>query len=134
MNANDPNNFIFIPFDVVVACPPIAANASSITPVTLDQDADFELHYIMGNSSADDPTKFFQNNFACQITDKSNSRIWSSDRVPQVVLCGPWNQSIMERRPVLMARKTNISFDVLNLTADTISVNIILRGFKVRTP
>lgn len=134
MADNNPNNFIFIPFDVLVASPLIAANGSGITPITLDQDADFELHYIMGNSSADDSTKFFQNNFTCQITDKSNSRIWSTDRVPQVILCGPWNQSIMERRPVLLARKTNISFDILNLTAAPIQVNIILRGFKVRTP
>lgn len=126
------NSYIFIPFAYSVIVPALGANASTIFPFTLDQDADFELHYIMGSSSIDDPTKFFQNNFSVQITDKSNSRIWSSDRVPQIQQCGPMNMSIAQRRPVLLARKTNMSFDVLNLTATGgMVVTMGLHGYKV---
>lgn len=137
-NPVDPNDvnqkYIFVPFTVVVVTAQIPAGGSTITPFTLDQDADFEVHYITGSSSLDDNTKFFQNNFSCLITDKSNSRIWGSDRVPQIQGFGPWNSGLPMRRPVLLARKTNISFDVLNLIGgNPIVVTICLQGFKVRT-
>jgi hypothetical protein len=128
------SQYIFIPYNVVVVTGAIPGNGALITPFTLDQDGDFELHYIQGSCSLDDNTKYFQNNFSCQITDKSNSRIWGSDRTPQINLCGPWNAGLPERRPVLIARKTNLSFDVLNLKADPNTVTIILKGYKVRTP
>jgi len=126
------SSYLFIPFSIVVASPAIPANGSLIVPVTLDQDGDFELHYILGTCSADTPANIFNNNFSVKITDKSNSRIWSSDYVPAVILCGPTNYSIPERRPVLIARKTNMSFDILNLTAGNNTVTLVLRGYKVR--
>lgn len=127
------SNYIFIPFDLIVTTGAIAAGGSLVQPITLDQDADFELHYICGSSTLDDNTKFFQNNFSVQVTDKSNSRIWSSDRIPQIFLA-PWNYAMPERRPVVLARKTNLSFDVFNLGADPNTVSIVLKGFKVFTP
>lgn len=129
------SDYLFIPYNVVVVTAAIPASGSVVTPFTLDQDGDFELHYIGGSSSLDDPTKFFQNNFSVNITDKSNSRIWGSDRTPQIVMCTPWNMGLPERRPVVLARKTNLSFDVLNLNAGgPITVTIVLKGYKIRQP
>jgi hypothetical protein len=132
-SATDINqNYIYVPFNQVVVSSAIAAGGSQVVPTTLDQDADFELHYILGVSSLDDNTKTFQNNFSVNITDKSNSRLWGSDRIPQVFLPA-WNNSIPLRRPVLLARKTNMSFDILNLSgANPNTITIILMGFKVR--
>lgn len=129
------SEYLFIPYNIVAVSPAIPASGSLIFPFTLDQDGDFELHYIMGSSTLDEPTDFFQNHFSCLITDKSNSRLWGSDRTPQINFCGPWNQSLPERRPVMLARKTNLSFDVLNLdAAEAIVVTIVMKGYKVRQP
>lgn len=140
-NPVDPNDvnqkYIFVPFTVVITTAAIPANGGTITPFTLDQDADFELHYITGSCTVDNvaPLQLFQNNFSVLITDKSNSRIWGSDRVPQIQLCAPWNAGLPVRRPVMLARKTNLSFDVLNLSAaNPNTVTICLQGFKVRVP
>jgi hypothetical protein len=126
-------NLIFSPYfyRVDATC---QALGSTTVPLQLDPDADFELHYIMGSSTADSDTNFYNNNFTVTIADKGNSRFWSNNPIFQKVLCGPDNGGLPIRRPVLLAAKTNLSFLITDLSNDTNTVSIIFHGFKVITP
>jgi len=121
---------MFIPYCYVVVSPALTGNGSGIQTLVLDQDADFELHYLLGASSLDVNTNYRPNNFSVQITDKSSSRFWSSARVPQVHLgVNPGELRLI--RPVLLARRTNLQFDFLNLSGSANTVTITMIGSKV---
>lgn len=120
-------NYIWVPYHYSVASAAMAGNASNQQPLVLDQDADFELHEITATSTVDNATDFRPNNFSVQITDKNNSRIWSNNRIPQVT----YNPCWILTRPVLIAKRSNLNFDFLNLSGSTNTATIVLLGFKV---
>lgn len=129
--AGGPTEYIFVPYVYVAISGSIAAGAGAIVPLVLDMDYDFEMHYITGSTSADDVTDYRPNNFSVQISDKSNSRIWSNDRIPQVHLANAANNGLRETRPVMLSRRSNLSFDILSLSADALIATISLKGYKV---
>ena len=112
----------------------LSASGSATVGLQLDPDADFELHYIMGQSTEDSATDFYNNNFTVTPADKGSSRFWSNLPIPQKILCGPDNGGLPLRRPVLIAAKSNLSFQFNNLTAQTNTCTICLVGFKVINP
>jgi hypothetical protein len=119
---------IFVPYLYVAVSPVLTANGSAQVPLLFDEDADFELHWITATDSIDNTNDPRPNNFSVQITDKNNSRIWSSARVPQVAMVPCWKLD----RPVVISRRTNLNLDFLNLTATTPAIaTIVLHGFKV---
>lgn len=120
-------NYVFLPYDYVATGPSLGGNASGLTPLVLDQDADFELHAITAVSTVDDPINGRPNNFSVLITDKNNDRIWSSARIPQVSFIPDYTLA----RPVLISRRSNLNFDFLNLSASTNVPTVILHGLKV---
>lgn len=123
--------YVFVPYTYVAISNSIGANASAIVPLVLDMDYDFEMHYITGVTDVDTATDYRPNNFSLQISDKSNSRIWSSDRVPQVCMANAANNGLRETRPVMLSRRSNLSLDILNLTSDSIVATVTLKGYKV---
>lgn len=131
-NLNDPN-LIFAPYWYRIDAT-LAGLGSAVVALQFDPDADFELHYMMGQSTLDVATNFYNNFFTVAITDKGNSRIWSNANIPQKVLCGPDNGGLPLRRPVLIAAKSNISFNFTNLNAGANTVSVIFTGFKVINP
>jgi len=119
---------IFVPYLYVAVSPVLTANGSAQVPLLFDEDADFELHWITATDSIDNTNDPRPNNFSVQITDKNNSRIWSSARVPQVAFVPKWQLN----RPVVISRRSNLNFDFLNLTGTAGAVpTITLHGFKV---
>lgn len=131
-NLNDPN-LIFSPYWYRVDAT-LAALGSATVALQLDPDADFELHYIMGSSTLDAETNFANNNFTVQITDKGNSRFWSNGAIFQKCICGPDNGGLPLRRPVVIAAKSNLSFQFTDLGNDVNTASIILTGFKIISP
>jgi hypothetical protein len=128
VQAGQQPRMIFIPYLYVAVGPTLAGNASGQTPLLFDEDADFELHWFTAVSSIDVATQFRPNNFSVQVTDKNNSRIWSSARVPQISFVPRWSLD----RPVVISRRTNLNLDFLNLTATAgVIPTVILHGFKV---
>ena len=124
-------NLIFVPFVYRVDAI-LAALGQATVALQLDPDADFELHYIMGSSTQDAATNFYNNNFTVLPTDKGSSRFWANAAIPQKILCGPDNGGLPLRRPVLIAAKSNLSFqftDLANNGANTATICLI--GFKV---
>jgi len=121
---------IFVPYSYIVTGATLSSGASGQTPLLLDQDADFELHWVTATTDVDASTDFRPNNFSVQVTDKNNSRIWSSLRVPQVAFIPRW----MLLRPVLLARRSNLNFDFLNLAGKNMTPTVVLHGFKVIGP
>jgi hypothetical protein len=123
-------NFVFVPYSYTVASAAISTGQSNQQPLVLDQDADFELHEIYGFSSQDAATDFRPNNFTVQITDKNNSRIWSSDQIAQVTIGTP---PLTLRRPVLLAKRSNLNFNFAMVAAavTTKICTVVLHGYKV---
>ena len=121
------SRYMFIPCKYVATGTALSGNASGLVSVPLDDDADFELHGISGSSSVDAANDPRPNNFAVQLTDKDNDRIWSSARVPQIAFV-PGYQLV---RPVLISRRSNLNFDFLNLSGSTNTPTVVLHGFKV---
>lgn len=125
------SQILFVPYIYVIDSPTIAGNGQGISPLVMDEDADFELHWIIGSSTEDASDEFHSNYFTVQITDKSNGRVWSSGRVPQGHIS--INQGGMRfPRPVLLARRSSLSFDFLNLTANSMVATLTLQGVKLK--
>jgi len=126
-------NLIFAPFFYRVDAA-LAALGSATVPLMLDPDADFELHYIMGASTADVATNFYNNNFSVTPADKGSSRFWANLPIQQKIICGPDNGGIPLRRPVMIAAKSNLSFQFTDLSNTAQTSSIVLIGFKVINP
>jgi len=109
----------------------LANAAQGQTVLTLAADSQFELHAILGNCSEDADTDFRPNNFSCLISDQATGRQLSNVRIPQVVLCGNANWALLERRPITFPALGTLLFDFLNLTANTNTINIVLKGYKL---
>lgn len=123
-------NYVFVPYSYTVSSASINHGASNQQPLVLDQDADFELHTIYGFTDADAATDFRPNRFSVQITDKNNSRIWSNDQISQITICVP---PLELKRPVLLAKRSNININFVNTTAstDNVTCTVVFHGFKV---
>lgn len=111
----------------------LALAASSRGTVTLNMTADsmFELHSIFAAGSASAATEQTPNSFSCQMTDAATGRQFSNDLVPQSIFCGDVFNGIIQRRPLVFAPQSIISFDIQNLIADTNTVRIVLAGYKL---
>lgn len=118
---------IFVPYTYLAVGATLAQSASGQIPLLLDQDADFELHWLTAYSDQDVATDFRPNNFTFQVTDKNNSRIWSSAPIGQVALIPRW----VLARPVLLARRSNLNFQFYNLYAGNMTPTVVMHGFKV---
>lgn len=132
MNGSQQNpGYIFTPYSYLVSSAAINAGASNQQPLVLDQDADFELHQITGyaDPASDAATDILPNRFTVQITDKNNSRIWSSAQIGILA----YNRQEFLRRPVLLAKRSNLNFNFVNATAATNNVicTVVLHGYKV---
>ena len=109
----------------------LAANGNGQAVLTLAADSQFELHGFLGNSSADLATDYAPNNFSCQMSDQSTGRQFSNVRIPQSLLVGVGRFALLERRPITFPALGTILFDFLNLTAGSLTANIVLKGYKL---
>lgn len=139
MNGISDTNYLFIPYTYSAISAALNHGASTTVPLLLDQDADFELHEIFGSSSADDVATanggmlaIRPNYFSVQISDKTNGRLWSDALLPQSIYARvPGGYKLY--RPVLLARRSNLSIQFTNTTAatDAMVCRIYLLGAKV---
>lgn len=121
------DNAVFVPYSYVVTSGVLAATgASSNQPLLLDADADFELHYMAVSTDLDAGTDFRPNNASVQITDKNNGRLWASGQIPQVVIL-----MLETRRPVLIAKRSNLNIIFLSTGASSLTATLTLHGYKV---
>ena len=123
-----------IPFTYGVS---ISLSVSGVgsTTITTNQDAPFELHYIMARSDRETKTGETSQAFSffkAQITDQSTGRQLSNQQVHQEVLCGPWNKSLSEKRAVIFPPGTIFTIDFTDLNASgTNVVDFYLKGYKL---
>lgn len=120
----------YIPFDYVVTAT-LLANAAGTAILQINQDADFELHNILGTSTQDAVTDQHSNNFTVLWKDTSTGRQFSNAAVPQKLFCGPSNNSLREFRPILLSRQTNLEFNFVDTSGAGNTVTIVLKGYKV---
>jgi len=135
MNGQQSQNYLFIPYSYSASSGALNHGSSVTVPLLLDQDADFELHEIFGGSSLDtatDPTFIRPLDFTFQVQDKTNGRLWSDAPMPGTVIArvpGGWRM----QRPVLLARRSNLSVMFTNVTSasDGVVFYLNLLGHKV---
>lgn len=127
---NDIRNNKILPFDYVVVSAALTANAAGVSTLTLQADSWFELHGYFGSCTEDLDTDFMPNNFSVQISDQSTGRFLSSARVPQRAIGAPANGGLLLLVPVAFPPNATLTFDFLNLTANTNTVTLTLRGIK----
>lgn len=121
------NDAVFVPYTYVVTSGVLAATGASNTqPILFDADADFELHFIAGTTDLDNANDPRPNNFSAQITDKNNGRLWASGQVPQVTML-----MLETRRPVLIAKRSNLNVNFINIGAGSLTATLVLHGYKV---
>lgn len=126
-----PNTRNILPFEYLVSSGAMAASAAAQVTLTLQADSNFELQALMGSSSLDADTDFMPNNFSCQITDQSTGRQLMSARIPQRILVGPSNGSLMERHRIVFPAQAILLFDFLNLdSGNANTVTFVLKGYK----
>lgn len=130
-NMSDPASAIFIPYTFVVSpAAAISGNGSVIVPVLISEDYDVEIHEIFGISSLDSASDIRPNNFSVLITDKGNGRQWSDQRIPQAVFARvPTGLTL--QRPIILAKKSNLSCDFLNLSGSSNTPTLVFVGAKV---
>lgn len=122
---------IFVPYVYVAkTSATIAANGQGNVSLILDQDADFELHYMIASSSIDLSSDYRANNFSVQLQDKSNARLWSSDFIPQAHI-NTNDGAARLVRPVVLAKRSNLYFTFTNLTATPLIPTVTLWGAKI---
>ena len=120
----------YIPFDYI-AILTLAANGQATVALQIQQDADFELHNILGVSSKDAATDNHSNNFTVLWKDSSTGRQFSNAPVPQSAFGGPSNGSIREFRPIVLSKSTQMEFSATDISGFANVVTIILKGYKV---
>jgi len=127
----DARNKNVIPFMYAVVSAALGANGNGQTSLTLAADSEFELHYLLGQTSVDVDNDFMPGNFSCQVTDQSTGRSLSNIRIPQRCLVGPSNGSIFLRRPVIFPPQANLLFDFLDTSGAGCTVTLVLVGYKL---
>jgi hypothetical protein len=124
------NTTSIIPFTYQVKIT-LAANARSVATLNLTADSKFEWHALFCNSSIDDPSKQTNNNFSAQITDQGSGRSFSADLISQPNLAGTAFNGIIERRALVFAPNSILTFDIQNKAASDNEIQFALVGYKL---
>lgn len=121
-----------IPFTYVISSGAMAGNASAQVSLTMQADSSFELLRILGTSSLDTDAETIPNNFSLLITDQSTGRMLSNIRVPQRLVTMQSMQGMMdEKYPIRFPASCVLLFDFLDLSGNTNTVTIALKGYKL---
>lgn len=116
MNVNDLLVAIRVPFRYSVSSGVMIASAQITQPLTLDAQSQFELHEIVGTSSADAETNAKENNFTVLIA-QLNGQQWSSAPVPQQCICTQAQRGWLFKLPVILPPRFQLTFAFADLGA-----------------
>jgi hypothetical protein len=120
------------PFDYVVV-QTLGANASGSQTLILAQDSEFDLQLVTATTSEDATTDAVPpNNFAVLMRDVTGGRDYMTAPVQRNNFAGivPVN-TVNEGRCIRFPRKQQIEFQFQNLTANPITIQLVLKGYKV---
>jgi len=131
MNANTTRNKI--PFFYSVLSAAMANAGTDSKTLVLAADSQFELCYLMGNSTSDDPNDPQSNNFNARITDQSTGRLLMNDFIPQSILCGPANGTIYQKYGVIFDPLANLLIEWNNLSGESNTARLVFVGYKIFT-
>lgn len=110
---------------------PILPNAQQGGKIQFAADSTFELLRILGNSSADVPTNYFQNNFQVQLQDGASGRYMSDQPIPQMcMVTDAYQYGNDEKYPIRFPANSILSVNVTNLLNANLIVSIFLKGYK----
>lgn len=108
----------------------IGPNGQDTKVLFTDGDSYFKLFYFQASTDQDAANDPAPNNFSARITLMSTGRLLSNDFVPQAVLA-PKLFPIQEPYAIEFPPNSQIQFELRNLTAQTINIDLILRGNKL---
>lgn len=113
----------------------LAANQTGNSTLILANDSEFDLQAVSATTSQDAITDNNPpNNFTILIRDTSGGRDYSSAPVNRNNFAGLFPRNIEnEGRCIRFPRKQQLDFQFQNLTANPLTVQIALKGYKVFT-
>lgn len=119
------------PFKYIVPIT-LGANATGSYTLILAQDSEFELHYMSATTSQDQVTdQTAPNNFAVLMRDVTGGRDYSTAPVQRNNFAGVIPRNVQtEGLCISFPRKQQIEFQFQNLTANPLTVQLALIGYK----
>lgn len=112
----------------------IAQSGSITKTLQINTDAEFILTQILGLSSQDDASGF-NNNFKVLISNQSVSNYnFSNTYIPQALIASNIFNFNGEARLIRFAASTIFQFDIQNLYAGSLDVNLVLKGYNYYAP
>jgi len=123
-------------FHYLVNSGSITANTSAQQSLTMQNDSDFELCTILGQSNQDGirsngaalANAFQPNNFSVLITNQATGRTLANVRIPQSIIAPYGGYRLLS--PIVLPAGTILLFDFLDLSGVTNVVNLVLAGYK----
>lgn len=123
---------LITPFCYLVQAANIAALGNQTVTLQLASDSAFELLRLLGYSSADTPSNYFQSNFSALIIDQSTGRQLANQAIPQQCLTTNAMQfGNDEKYPILFPAQGILQIQFTNLTNATLTASLVLRGYKI---
>ena len=95
-----------------------------------DGDSYFKLFYFEAVTDKDGATDVAPNNFSVRITLLSTGRMISNDFIPQAILA-PKQFPIREPWAIEFPPNSQLQFEIKNLNAAAINLDLVLRGNKI---
>jgi hypothetical protein len=131
-----------IPFLYSVTAENIAANGSTSKTLVLGIDSEFELYGFEASTDQDidlaDPAAAATsqpNVFNVFITDTSTGRNLMSEPIGRALICSNSTQNFTpEGVRIRFPRQEQFQFDFNNLTANPLTIQFALRGYKIFNP
>jgi len=122
------------PFTYIVNSVAMAANAADQQLLIFGFDSDFDFYTITAATSVDTTAAIIANNFTLQLKDVTSGRDFSTGPVQRFNLAGVIPTNVLGGpRCIRFGRKQQIQFNFLNLTANPLTVQVALTGYKVFT-
>ena len=113
----------------------LAANASGSYTLILANDSEFDFQAVSATTSQDAITDATApNNFTIIVRDSTSGRDYSSAPVNRNNFAGLFTRYIEnEGRCIRFPRKQQLDFQFQNLTANPLTIQVALKGYKVFT-
>ncbi len=125
-------NTLILPFTYLVSSGAVAANGNAQVTLTMSSDAAFELLGFVASATSDAVANVIPNGFSLLITDQSTGRQLSNTRIPQRMFgSSTYNQMCQEKYPIRFPANCTLLFDFLDLSGQTNTINIGLKGYKL---
>lgn len=120
-----------IPYFYAVPQVVIAAqNGTATQTLTLDTASDFLLYCFISNTTQDG-TAFAPNYYTCYVKNNTTGLDITAGFIQQATFAPPASLALEEKIPIRFPRQTQLLFNFTNLYTGSLTINLVLKGYKI---